>query len=161
MWDGRPPETTWAREQGNIHWWSHIRLRRLNTCCSELQNVWISDSAVVTSIYKMQVFNKSNYQSTTRLLLLHKIVAILCARFCVQEEEFKAKPAHHVVPRTLCLLWNLCSFLYFWALNFQTSQKLTSSILCPCCVIQATNSDNQKHYLIANEMQFYRYESRR
>jgi hypothetical protein len=31
--------------------WRYSRLRRLSACCSELQSVWISDSAVVTCSY--------------------------------------------------------------------------------------------------------------
>jgi hypothetical protein len=30
------------------HQQRHSRLRRISLCCSELQSVWISDSAVVT-----------------------------------------------------------------------------------------------------------------
>jgi hypothetical protein len=51
VWDGRQPTRTCAREQGNVHLWRHRRLRRLSTCCSELQCVWISDSATVTCSY--------------------------------------------------------------------------------------------------------------
>jgi hypothetical protein len=29
------------------------RLRRVRTCCSELQSVWISDSAIVTCSYDL------------------------------------------------------------------------------------------------------------
>jgi hypothetical protein len=47
-----------------------------SACCSELQGVWISDSAIVTCSYVLQVFNKSNYQSKPRLQSLHEIVTI-------------------------------------------------------------------------------------
>jgi hypothetical protein len=33
-------------------WWSHTRLRKLSTCCSELQSMWISSSVTVTCNYE-------------------------------------------------------------------------------------------------------------
>jgi hypothetical protein len=39
--------------------------RRLCTCCSELQCVWICDSTIDTCSSDLYMFNKSNYQSLT------------------------------------------------------------------------------------------------
>jgi hypothetical protein len=36
--------------------------RRFSTCCSQLHSVWISDNAIVTCSYDLQVLNKPNYQ---------------------------------------------------------------------------------------------------
>jgi hypothetical protein len=44
------------------NWWTKSKLRELSTCCSELQSVWIIDSAIVTCSYVLYVFIKSNYQ---------------------------------------------------------------------------------------------------
>jgi hypothetical protein len=41
--------------------------RKFSTCCSELQSVWISDSAIVTCIYDLHVFNTYRYPSKRRL----------------------------------------------------------------------------------------------
>jgi hypothetical protein len=57
---GREP---WSRGT----WWVTAHWGRLSTCCSELQNMWISDSAIVICSYDQKVFNKSNYQSKLRL----------------------------------------------------------------------------------------------
>jgi hypothetical protein len=51
-------------------------MRRLNTWCSELQSVWISDGAIVAYSYDLKVVSKSNYQSKPRLYSL-KDVTIL------------------------------------------------------------------------------------
>jgi hypothetical protein len=51
VWDGRQPVKTRTRKQGNVYWWRHSRLRRISTCCSELQSVWISNSAIFTCSY--------------------------------------------------------------------------------------------------------------
>jgi hypothetical protein len=40
---------------------------RFSACCSELQSVRISDSAIVSCSYDLWAFNKSNYQSKHRL----------------------------------------------------------------------------------------------
>jgi hypothetical protein len=45
-------EVICEREHGSErHWKRHSGLRRLSTCCSEMQSVWNSDSAVYTCSY--------------------------------------------------------------------------------------------------------------
>jgi hypothetical protein len=43
--------------------WRHSRIRRLSVCCSELQTVWISQSAVIKCSYEFQDSKKSVNQS--------------------------------------------------------------------------------------------------
>jgi hypothetical protein len=64
VWDGRQSVRTWARKQKTLldpspgnDWWRHSRLRRLSTCCSELQNAWISDSAIVTCSWDLSLWS--------------------------------------------------------------------------------------------------------
>jgi hypothetical protein len=37
----------------NNDWWRHSRLRKLNTCCSELLSVWFSDIVIATCNYDL------------------------------------------------------------------------------------------------------------
>jgi hypothetical protein len=76
LWDSRWPVRVstqklrklqcWKPLPGD-NWWRHRSLRRLSTCCIELQSMWISNSAIVTCSYVLQEFSKSNYQSKPRL----------------------------------------------------------------------------------------------
>jgi hypothetical protein len=72
---GHEPVGTWTQKQRNLRrWqplpsndsWRHSRLRRLSACHSEVQSVWIIDSAIITCSYQLYVFSKSNYQSKPR-----------------------------------------------------------------------------------------------
>jgi hypothetical protein len=63
MWDNRQPVRTWTRKLRKLRRrkplpgdsrWRYSRLRRLCTCCSELQNVWISSSTTVTCSYDIK-----------------------------------------------------------------------------------------------------------
>jgi hypothetical protein len=93
MWDGRPPAwervvgqslagknvSTEAEDTAEI---SHQQMTGEDTAewedlvCAVVncRNVRISDSAIVTCSYDLWVFNKSNYQSKTRLQSLHNNV---------------------------------------------------------------------------------------
>jgi hypothetical protein len=60
MWDSRRPVRSRTRKLRNLrrskplpgdNRWRYSRLRRPCACCSELQKVWISDSALVTCSY--------------------------------------------------------------------------------------------------------------
>jgi hypothetical protein len=48
--------------------WSHSRMKRFCTCCSELQSVWIGDRAIINFSYDL--FNKPNYQSKPHIYSL-------------------------------------------------------------------------------------------
>jgi hypothetical protein len=86
LWDSRRPVKTWTRKLRELqHWkalsgnnrWRYSWLKRLSTCCSELQSVWISDSAVAACSNGLQVFNKSNYQFKPRPLSLNHVTICL------------------------------------------------------------------------------------
>jgi hypothetical protein len=52
LWDSQQPLRMWAP-------WKHSRLRRLSTCCSELQSVWISvwmSYLILRKEHKLRVF---------------------------------------------------------------------------------------------------------
>jgi hypothetical protein len=59
QWDRRGPVKVWRQKLRNLRpwkrlphdWWRHSRLRRLSTCCSELQSVYICESTIVTEIF--------------------------------------------------------------------------------------------------------------
>jgi hypothetical protein len=53
----------WRGEPLQYNRWRHSRLRRINVCSSKFQNVWISDSAVVTCNSDLQESIKSDSQS--------------------------------------------------------------------------------------------------
>jgi hypothetical protein len=65
------------------------KLRRLSTCYSysELQNVWISRSTVITCSYDLYVFNKSSYQSK-RLLYSVTRDRIIILRYTYSEMKY-------------------------------------------------------------------------
>jgi hypothetical protein len=82
LWSSRRPVRAWTRKLRYLRrwkplpdndWWTHSRLRSFSACWSELQSVWISNSAIVTCSYELCVymFNKSNCQSKPRLKWLH------------------------------------------------------------------------------------------
>jgi hypothetical protein len=123
LWDSYRRVRAWTRKLRDLQrWkplpgnsrWRHRRLRRHCTWCSEVLNVWISDSAIFTlvTICKCSINPNTNpnqvYTSRQQLGSMNKCILCICEHNGTLFIIYKP----HMDPHMQLLLWNVLHSRY-------------------------------------------------